>query len=69
MQTILNGAIEKAMMLQTTSQIRHNWKDMKYKNKRDSNGHVKKQEKIGENLKYIVYYNCNKKGHTRRNLY
>ena len=58
MPTTLNGAMEfagkyyttlgnteKVMMLQTTSHNRHNWKDMKYKNKRDSNSHVKTRQK------------------------
>ena len=42
------GNTEKVMMLQTASHSRHNWKDMKYKNKRDSNSHLKNQAKIGE---------------------
>ena len=48
-------------MLQTTIHNRHNWKDMKYKNKRDSNSHVKNQAKIGENLKILFATNATKR--------
>ena len=38
------GNTEKVMMLQTSNRNRHIWKDMKYKIKRDSNGHVKTRQ-------------------------
>ena len=74
MATTLNGAMrlsgkyyatlgntEKVIMLQTTSHNRHKWKDMKYKNKRDSYCH-KKAGKNRRKLKECCLLQLQQKG-------